>query len=70
MGKNIYKPVFKNNYEVTPRKPNLCPGCPHRDIFFAIKKVFRPKNQSIHQILDVILLELTRRQLIRFYVWG
>ena len=42
-GDNIYKPVF-NIENVAPRKPNLCPGCPHRDIFFAIKKVFRPKK--------------------------
>jgi len=42
-GDNIYKPVF-NVENVAPRKPNLCPGCPHRDIFFAIKKVFRPKK--------------------------
>lgn len=42
-GENIYKPVF-NAGEVKKRKPNLCPGCPHRDIFFAIKKVFKPKK--------------------------
>lgn len=42
-GENIYAPVFKAP-EVEKRKPNLCPGCPHRDIFFAIKKVFRPKK--------------------------
>ena len=42
-GEDIYKPVFKAP-EVEKRKPNLCPGCPHRDIFFAIKKVFRPKK--------------------------
>ncbi|WP_456469922.1 thiamine pyrophosphate-dependent enzyme [Caminibacter sp.] len=42
-GKNIYKPLFiPENFSV--RKPNLCPGCPHRDMFFAIKKVFRPKK--------------------------
>ncbi len=43
-GENIYRPVFNIETDVTPRKPNLCPGCPHRDIFFAIKKVFRPKK--------------------------
>ena len=42
-GENIYKPVFSvDNPKV--RKPNLCPGCPHRDVYFAIKKVFRPKK--------------------------
>ena len=42
-GANIYTSVFKAP-EIEKRKPNLCPGCPHRDIFFAIKKVFRPKK--------------------------
>jgi indolepyruvate ferredoxin oxidoreductase alpha subunit len=42
-GENIYKPIFSvDNPKV--RKPNLCPGCPHRDVYFAIKKVFRPKK--------------------------
>jgi indolepyruvate ferredoxin oxidoreductase alpha subunit len=42
-GENIYKPIFSvDNLKV--RKPNLCPGCPHRDVYFAIKKVFRPKK--------------------------
>jgi len=43
-GENVYKPVFNIIEDVVPRKPNLCPGCPHRDIYFAIKKVFRPKK--------------------------
>ncbi|ACM93625.1 indolepyruvate oxidoreductase subunit IorA [Nautilia profundicola AmH] len=42
-GENIYKPVFTPENPKT-RKPNLCPGCPHRDVYFAIKKVFRPKK--------------------------
>lgn len=33
--------------ELTNRPPNLCPGCPHRDIFYAITKVFR-KKKSIY----------------------
>ncbi|SNR84622.1 thiamine pyrophosphate-dependent enzyme [Desulfurobacterium atlanticum] len=40
--KNIYTGIpFKN----TPpkRKPALCPGCPHRTVFYAIKKVFGEK---------------------------
>ena len=42
-GENRYKPTFVVENPKT-RKPNLCPGCPHRDIYFAIKKVFRPKK--------------------------
>ena len=40
--KNIYTGIsFKN----TPpkRKPSLCPGCPHRTVFYALKKVFGEK---------------------------
>ncbi|MDX1808411.1 MAG: thiamine pyrophosphate-dependent enzyme [Sulfurospirillaceae bacterium] len=41
---------YKNEkYEKTlpNRPPNLCPGCPHRDVFFSIMKVFK-KNKSIY----------------------
>jgi len=45
---NIYKPVeFDIGEEVPPRPPALCPGCPHRDIYFSIMKVFK-KNKSIY----------------------
>ncbi|MEO2065714.1 MAG: thiamine pyrophosphate-dependent enzyme, partial [Desulfurobacteriaceae bacterium] len=27
--------------EIPPRIPSLCPGCPHRTVFYAIKRVFR-----------------------------
>lgn len=30
--------------EIISRPPNLCPGCPHRDMYFAITKVFKKKN--------------------------
>jgi indolepyruvate ferredoxin oxidoreductase alpha subunit len=45
-GDNRYKANgFRD--EVPARPPNLCPGCPHRDIYFAIMKVFR-KKKSIY----------------------
>ena len=37
----------KYSGEVPVRPPNLCPGCPHRDVYYAIMKVFR-KNKSIY----------------------
>ncbi len=42
-GENIYS---GKKYEGTlaKRPPNLCPGCPHRDIYYAITKTFRKKN--------------------------
>ncbi|MDR1007381.1 MAG: indolepyruvate oxidoreductase [Campylobacteraceae bacterium] len=39
--------IYKNEHydkELPSRPPNLCPGCPHRDIYFAIKKTFREKS--------------------------
>ena len=49
---NIYKgddlyPVIPFKEEIAARPPNLCPGCPHRDIYYAIMKVFR-KKKSIY----------------------
>ena len=31
------KPVFKES--VPPRPPNLCPGCPHRGMFYVLRKL-------------------------------
>lgn len=45
-GENLYPSVpFKE--EIAARPPNLCPGCPHRDIYYSIMKVFR-KKKSIY----------------------
>ncbi len=33
--------------ELPVRPPNLCPGCPHRDVYYAIMKVFK-KKKSIY----------------------
>ncbi len=30
--------------DVVPRRPTLCPGCAHRPVFFAIRKVFKKKG--------------------------
>jgi indolepyruvate ferredoxin oxidoreductase alpha subunit len=45
---NIYEaPKIDFGFEVPARPPALCPGCPHRDIFYSIMKVFK-KNKSIY----------------------
>jgi len=47
-GENIYEvPKLDLGFEVPPRPPALCPGCPHRDIYYAIMKVFK-KKKSIY----------------------
>ncbi len=33
--------------ELPVRPPNLCPGCPHRDVYYAVMKVFK-KKKSIY----------------------
>jgi indolepyruvate ferredoxin oxidoreductase alpha subunit len=47
-GPNIYEaPTIDLGFEVPERPPALCPGCPHRDIYYAIMKVFK-KKRSIY----------------------
>ncbi len=47
-GANIYEvPKLDLGFEVPARPPALCPGCPHRDIYYAIMKVFK-KRKSIY----------------------
>ena len=45
-GEDLY-PVVPFKEEVAARPPNLCPGCPHRDVYYAITKVFK-KKKSIY----------------------
>jgi indolepyruvate ferredoxin oxidoreductase alpha subunit len=45
-GENLYPQIpFKE--EIPARPPNLCPGCPHRDVYYSIMKVFK-KRKSIY----------------------
>jgi len=46
-GENIYAPKMTFSIDVPPRPPALCPGCPHRDIYYSIMKVFK-KSKSIY----------------------
>ncbi len=47
-GTNIYEvPQIDLGFDVPARPPALCPGCPHRDIYYAIMKVFK-KKKSIY----------------------
>lgn len=45
-GADLY-PIIPFKEEVAARPPNLCPGCPHRDIYYSITKVFK-KKKSIY----------------------
>ncbi len=47
-GANIYEiPQIDLGFDIPERPPALCPGCPHRDIYYAIMKVFK-KKKSIY----------------------
>ena len=46
-GENIYATPPSLDFEVEARPPALCPGCPHRDVYYAITKVFK-KKKSIY----------------------
>ena len=37
----------KYSQELPVRPPNLCPGCPHRDVYYSVMKVFK-KKKSIY----------------------
>ncbi|MDD2382611.1 MAG: thiamine pyrophosphate-dependent enzyme [Sulfurospirillaceae bacterium] len=41
--RNTYKNE-KYTEELPKRPPNMCPGCPHRDVHYAITKVFKKKT--------------------------
>ncbi len=45
--RNPYKPELKLSFEIPARPPALCAGCPHRDIYYSIMKVFK-KSKSIY----------------------
>ncbi|MBE0491085.1 MAG: indolepyruvate oxidoreductase [Sulfurospirillum sp.] len=42
--KSTFYKGAKYTKELPNRPPNLCPGCPHRDVFFSVMKVFRKKS--------------------------
>jgi len=45
--KNEFYKSEKYSDELPVRPPNLCPGCPHRDVYYSVMKVFK-KKKSIY----------------------
>ena len=45
--KNEFYRSEKYSDELPVRPPNLCPGCPHRDVYYSVMKVFK-KKKSIY----------------------
>ena len=43
-GENIYATPPSLDFDIEARPPALCPGCPHRDVYYAITNVFKKKK--------------------------
>lgn len=67
--KNIYN---NKSYEekLPSRPPNLCPGCPHRDMFFAIKKTFRDKSSIFSSDIGCYTLGLNQKAIDSYLCMG
>ena len=42
--KNEFYKSEKYDSQLPVRPPNLCPGCPHRDVYYSVMKVFKKKK--------------------------
>ena len=72
---SIYKKenIYKNNLypeKIPARPPNLCPGCPHRDMFHAIKKTFRDKSSIFSSDIGCYTLGLNRNAIDSYLCMG
>ncbi|MFV0481277.1 MAG: thiamine pyrophosphate-dependent enzyme, partial [Campylobacteraceae bacterium] len=67
--KNIYKNA-PYSQKIAPRPPNLCPGCPHRDLFFAIKKTFRDKSSIFSSDIGCYTLGLNQNAIDSYLCMG
>jgi indolepyruvate ferredoxin oxidoreductase alpha subunit len=60
-GANIYEaPKLDLGFDVPARPPALCPGCPHRDIYYSIMKVFKPKKSIYPSDIGCYTLALSQ----------
>lgn len=66
---NIYN---GESYEkkIPPRPPNLCPGCPHRDMFYAIKKTFRDKSSIFSSDIGCYTLGINQKAIDSYLCMG
>jgi indolepyruvate ferredoxin oxidoreductase alpha subunit len=67
----------KNRYDnrpyeekLPPRQPNLCPGCPHRNLFYAIKKTFRDKSSIFSSDIGCYTLGLNQKAIDSYLCMG
>lgn len=66
---NIYK-SSPHEEKIPPRPPNLCPGCPHRDMFYAIKKTFRDKSSIFSSDIGCYTLGLNQKAIDSYLCMG
>nr|MBP3725256.1 indolepyruvate oxidoreductase [Campylobacter sp.] len=69
-GENPFKAPKFSQFELPKRPPNLCPGCPHRDIFYSITKVFRTKQSIYASDIGCYTLALNQNALDHFLCMG
>lgn len=72
---NIIKPntTYQNAKFDKPlinRPPNLCPGCPHRDVYYSIMKVFRPKKSIYTSDIGCYTLAINQSAIDTFLCMG
>lgn len=67
---NPYKSEKFSEFELPKRPPNLCPGCPHRDIFYTITKIFRPKASIYTSDIGCYTLALNQNAIDHFLCMG
>lgn len=69
-GKNPFKAPKFSEFELPKRPPNLCPGCPHRDIFYSITKTFRTKQSIYASDIGCYTLALNQNAIDHFLCMG
>lgn len=72
---NIIKPntTYQNakfDKTLINRPPNLCPGCPHRDVYYSIMKVFRPKKSIYTSDIGCYTLAINQSAIDTFLCMG
>ena len=59
-GENIYALPEGLDFDIAARPPALCPGCPHRDVYYAITKVFKHRKSIFPSDIGCYTLALAQ----------
>ncbi|CZE48546.1 thiamine pyrophosphate-dependent enzyme [Campylobacter geochelonis] len=67
---NPYQASKFNAHSIASRPPTLCPGCPHRDVFYAMTRTFRSKNSIYVSDIGCYTLGLNQNAIDSFLCMG